>query len=55
MYKILSVTAGLQVGRIGKGGTAYIKGYEEEFWVCASGACDYYPDRKDGVPYEDAR
>jgi hypothetical protein len=27
----------------------------EGLWVCASGACDYFSDRKDEVPYEDAR
>lgn len=24
------------------------------FWICASGACHYYSDRKDGIDYEDA-
>lgn len=28
---------------------------ETGFWVCASGACDYFSDRTDGVPYEDAK
>jgi hypothetical protein len=32
-----------------------VKPFGEGFWVCASGACDYFSDRKDGVPYEDAR
>ncbi|PMD41810.1 hypothetical protein L207DRAFT_511594 [Hyaloscypha variabilis F] len=36
-----------------KGGKANSGG--EGFWVCASGACDYFSDRKDGVPYEDAK
>jgi hypothetical protein len=29
--------------------------FGEGFWVCASGACDYFSDRKDGVSYEDAK
>ena len=29
--------------------------FREGFWVCVSGACDYFSDRKDGVPYEDAK
>ena len=37
-----------------KGRKGHWKGFEGGFWVCASGACDYYSDRKDGVPYEDA-
>jgi hypothetical protein len=36
-----------------KGGKANSVG--EGFWVCALGACDYFSDRKDGVPYEDAK
>lgn len=30
-------------------------GGETGFWVCASGACDYFSDSPDGVPYEDAK
>lgn len=34
---------------------ARVKTFGAGFWVCASGACDYFSDRKDGAPYEDAR
>jgi hypothetical protein len=36
-------------------GKACGKLFAEGFWVCASGGCDYFSERKDGVPYEDAR
>jgi hypothetical protein len=29
--------------------------FKEGFKVCASRACDYFSNRKDGIPYEDAR
>jgi hypothetical protein len=29
--------------------------FREGVWVCASGACDYFSDRKDGVPSKDAK
>jgi hypothetical protein len=32
-----------------------VKPFGEGFWVCATGACDSFADRKDGDPYEDAR
>jgi hypothetical protein len=38
-----------------KGERAHGKPFGDGFWVCASGACGYFSDRKDGVPYEDAR
>ena len=38
-----------------KGEKAIMKPFREGFWVCAFGACDYFSDRKDGVPYKDAR
>jgi hypothetical protein len=38
-----------------KGEKACVKPLGEGFWVCASGGCDYFSDRKDGVLYEDAR
>jgi hypothetical protein len=38
-----------------KGEKACAKLFREGFWVCASGACDYFSNRKDGVPYKDAR
>ena len=38
-----------------KGEKARVKTFGEGFWVCASGACDYFSDRKDGAPYEDGR
>ena len=38
-----------------KGTEARVKGFGEGFWVCASGACHYFSDRKDGLSWEDAR
>jgi hypothetical protein len=38
-----------------KGEKARVKSVGDGFWVCASGACGYFSDRKDGVPYGDAR
>jgi hypothetical protein len=38
-----------------KCGRARLKSFGDGFWVCASGACYYYSDRKDGLDYEDAR
>ncbi len=32
-----------------------MKGFGEELWVYASGACDYSSNRKDRIPWEDAR
>jgi hypothetical protein len=36
-------------------GSKYPLGFGDGFWICASGACWYYSDRRDGVPYEDAK
>ena len=33
----------------------YGKGFEGGFWMCASGDCCYYSDRKDGFSHEDAK
>jgi hypothetical protein len=43
ILEIPNATAGFRAGKI------------ERFWVCAPGACDYFSDRKDGIPYEDAK
>lgn len=32
-----------------------MKSFGDGFWICASGACDYFSDRKDGLSYEEAR
>ncbi|KAL1969791.1 hypothetical protein VTN77DRAFT_7300 [Rasamsonia byssochlamydoides] len=29
--------------------------FGDGFWICASGACGYYSDRKDGVPYDESK
>jgi hypothetical protein len=38
-----------------KGEKARVNPFKEGFKVCASRACDYFSNRKDGIPYEDAR
>jgi len=45
----------LRVRQDQKSGKALVNPFGEGFWVYASGACNYFSDRKDGVPYEDAR
>ena len=53
--KIPDATAGSPSRQDRKGEKARVNPFGEGFWVCALGASDDFSDRKDGVPYEDAR
>jgi hypothetical protein len=41
--------------RKGRKARSCVRLFPDGFWVCASGACHYYSERKDGVSYADAR